>query len=114
MRGTMPLIWGFAQHHLRAADWLDGQFADGTHAQIARRASVIPLQPSCPGRGAALPRRCEASSGAMRGPHASRRRMGPGSAAHHFCDALRPGHESEKLPVRALTPSAAPATAGSP
>jgi hypothetical protein len=48
----MPLIWGFAQRHLRAADWLDGQFGDGTHAQIARRASVIPLQPSCPERGA--------------------------------------------------------------
>ena len=57
MGGTMPLIWGFAQRHSRAADWLDGQFGDGTHAQIARRASVIPLQPSCPERGAHIQKR---------------------------------------------------------
>jgi hypothetical protein len=42
MGGTMPLIWGFDQRHRRAADWHDGQFADGKHAPIACRALTLP------------------------------------------------------------------------
>ena len=37
-RGDMPLIWGFEQRRRHAAEWRDGQFADGKHARIARRA----------------------------------------------------------------------------
>jgi hypothetical protein len=36
----MPLIWGFEQCYLRAADWHDGQFAHGTHAYLGRRATL--------------------------------------------------------------------------
>jgi hypothetical protein len=36
----MPLIWGFEQCRRHAADWRDGQFAHGAHADFARRATV--------------------------------------------------------------------------
>jgi hypothetical protein len=60
---------------------------------------------SCPGRGAAFSRRCEASSGhaapQSRDPDVAA--MGPGSAVHHAAlrrAAPRPGHESPSADPR--------------
>jgi hypothetical protein len=64
---------------------------------------------SCPGRGAAFSRRCEASSGhaapLSRDPYLRSLCLGPGSAEHHAATrriAPRPGHELTRASARRL------------
>jgi len=83
MGGTMPLIWGFAQRHSRAADWLDGQFGDSTHAQIARRAAAILVSRTRRSASSAMRSIVRCGAPQSRDTSAPSMIMGPVSAAHH-------------------------------